>query len=188
MSAEPDDVRLPWGIALTPVLLLVAAGLLARLRLSVPVAVLLAALVACATAVLLARRDRRPGAPDVPAWWAVVPWLYLGIRAVRRGGSGSAAWLPAVAGLLVWLFALTLLGPLTGGLEPGGRYDRAGLEAELAAGIKGRTGLTVTVRCPADQSLAEGADFRCQVAGAGGSTTVEVMVTDTAGHYTWRLD
>lgn len=190
MAAKADDGRLVWGIALTPALLLIVTGTLARLRLPVPVAVLAGGLVAFGAAVALARRDGRtaPAGAQVPAGWAVVPWLYLGVRAVRRGAAGSGPWLAALAGLAVWLFSLSVLAPLAGGLEPGGRYDRAKLEAELTAGIKGRTGLDVTVTCPADQSLANGTDFRCSLTGAGGSTTVEVMVTDTQGTYTWRLD
>lgn len=190
MAAKPDDERLVWGLALTPVLLLVVTGVLTRLRLPVPVAVLAGGVVAFGTAVLLARRDGRtaPAQAAVPAGWAVVPWLYLGVRAVRRGSSGSGPWLAAMAALAVWLFSLVVLAPLAGGLEPGGRYDRAKLESELTTGIKGRTGLDVTVTCPKDQSLANGSDFRCALSGAGGSTTVEVIVTDSAGTYTWRLD
>lgn len=192
MAARPDDGRRVWAIALTPVLLLLVTGALARLRLPVALAVPAGGLVAFGTAVLLARRDTRAaattGQATVPAGWAVVPWLFLGMRAARRGAAGASTWLPALACLLVWGFSLLVLAPLADGLDPGGRYDRAKLEAELTAGIKGRTGLDVTVTCPADQSLANGADFRCTLTGAGGSSTVEVIVTDSAGSYTWRLD
>jgi hypothetical protein len=183
-----------WLIVVSPFAVLLLGAFWAVLRPSTGggtatlVGLVLAGLIAFWLAAVDQRRQRLAGERSTPSSWALLSaCLYLALRTTRQ--RGAANWTPAVACLVITITSLALTSPIASGVAAQNLpFDRVKVAHELQVGIKGRTGLTVTVECPSHPPFQLGAVFSCAVAGAGESTTVILTIVDDRGNYSWALD
>lgn len=69
------------------------------------------------------------------------------------------------------------------------KLDRSQLESTLSSQLQSKTGIQdLSVTCPDDEPVKEGATFTCTVISpTGGSGTIMVTQTDDEGHVSWKL-
>ena len=187
-----------WAVALSPILLLGLATLVAALvgvSASVSQCLLAGALVTDAFAIYAAHRDARSlraaGEPvsGALAWWPLlVPWAYLWARAVKRVNKSGADWGLLGGAVATWLLVIVIASPVIGSATTTGEtFNRAQVQTTIAKGIKNQLGATVTVSCPKDPPLNPGSQFQCVATTADGSTTlVTVTIQDRSGDYLWQ--
>ena len=66
-------------------------------------------------------------------------------------------------------------------------FDQAGVQAQIASGIKAQSGVLVTVSCPANPPIDPGSKFECIARAADGSSTlVTVTIQDRQGDIIWQ--
>jgi hypothetical protein len=125
---------------------------------------------------------------------AAVVFGILAIRRYRDVGVGKkrAVW-GIVLGAIALPIALVVGQPEFGeGFQSGvnsSHFDMAALEANITAGIKEQTGVTVkSVECPTSPTIKEGASFEC-VARTDGTEVVlvSVRIQDNSGSVVWEV-
>jgi hypothetical protein len=192
---SPVSSRLAWLIACTPLLGVVFALIGTAVGGSATMALVgLGSALTWLASLLLAVADsgRLRGAAwrPVPWAWALLgPWVYLLVRAIRRGGAPDAGWpmfvvalvLSIVAGVVFVVVDISALGLTT-------RYDEATVEEQIAQGIQDQTGTSVTVTCPATEPMLAGWTFTCTADDGSTTKTVTVTIKDSKGDMDWKTD
>lgn len=187
-----------WVVAATPLVLLgvaILAAVLVGVDGTTSAYLLVGEAVAAALALFAAWRDtkalRAAGEPlrDALAWWCLLPpWAYLWARAVKRTRKTGADWGLFAGSVIAWLVIIVIAVPVTGSVITDVTvFNRTQAQADIAKGIKARTGVAVTVDCPQDPPLNPGSQFQCIATAADGSTTaVTVTVQDRSGDVIWQ--
>ncbi len=121
-------------------------------------------------------------------WWDGTSWTdEVHAEPARR----TPTWRRAVAlALVVVLVLATGAAALAvwGGTRAAVRLDTAVVEREVARVLTQQQGVPVTVECPDDVLLEEGAVMSCRTSTADGSVGTVVVRQDNAeGDVTWRL-
>jgi len=211
-SADPGPVPAPafrtrsspapgpwaWTVALTPLVMLGVAILAAADRGpggGISGYVLLGAVAANVSAIFAAWRDtealRAAGEPvdgGQALWCLLTPLAYLVARAVVKTGKRNADWGLLGASLAAWLLVLVISAPIINSVvTENTAFDQSQVQAQIASGIKAKSGVAVTVSCPRDPPMNPGSQFQCVASAADGSTDlVTVTIQDRSGDYLWQ--
>jgi hypothetical protein len=184
-----------WAVALSPLIFLAGTAGVALTGVSGLAAAAAGGLIAwtwtVAAAVADTRSLRRAGQlryGGIGAWALLFPWAYLLARAVGRRGRTGADWAVFGAGLALWLVAAVAVGTVsaaaTAAVSP---FHQAQEQSAIARSLQARTGLAVTVNCPADPLVYPGASIQCVTDWPGGSTNVVNLTIRDHGGYVWHL-
>lgn len=188
----------PWVVAAAPLVQLgiaILAAVLTSPADNVTACLLCGAAVAALFAIFAAFRDvralRAAGEtlnPALPWWCLLVPWAYLWARAVKRPGRTNTDWGLLAGSVAAWLLVIVISSPVLGAVTTdSATFSQAGVQAQIASGIKAQTGVTVTVSCPANPPLDPGSKFECIARAADGSSTVvTVTIQDRQGDVIWQ--
>ena len=123
--------------------------------------------------------------------------VLFGILAIRRYRDVGVGKKRAVWGIVLGAIALPIalvvgLPGFSEGFQAGvnsSHFDMAAVEANIKAGIKEQSGVTVkSVECPASPTIKEGASFEC-VARTDGTEVVlvSVRIQDNSGSVVWEV-
>ena len=205
VPASFSGTRLPpppgpwaWTVALMPLVMLGVAILAAAAEGpdgSISGYVLLGAVVASVSAIFAAWRDTRAlraaGEPVDGAqalWCLLTPLAYLVARAVVRTGKRNADWGLLGASLAAWLLVIVISAPVIDSVVTENTvFNQPQVQAQIASGIEAKSGVAVSVNCPADPPMNPGSQFQCIATAADGSTTlVTVTIQDRSGDYLWQ--
>ena len=187
-----------WVVAATPLGSLAAAVILAAvtgpdvgISTCVAVGYFAGAILAFIAAVMDVRSLRAVGDPVYPGMAALClvlsGWAYLLARAIKR--RAGIDWGVFAAGFGAAVIVLAVAVPVASGAKSSNEmFDQAGVQAQIAKAIKGKTGEAVAVACPHDPPMNPGESFDC-IATAPDNSTAEIQVTiqDTSGDYIWQV-
>ena len=127
-----------------------------------------------------------PGAPALPDT-VTYPSIFADDpeQGVRRRGRSVVAVVVAVVLLGVAIVAVVAILTRVANQT---RLDTAAVEQQVAESLSQSTGLTTTVVCPDDVTLAAASSFTCTATtDDGAAAIVEVTQGDDQGNVTWRL-
>jgi hypothetical protein len=157
--------------------------------------VLFGALVADIVGLVAAWRDTRAltaaGDPIARklAWWCLLtPWAYLGARAVKRARRSNTDWMLLVASLATWLLIIVVSIPVIKSvMTDSTTFRQTRMEADIASGIKIKSGFAVKVSCPQVHPTNPGSQFQCAAIASDGVTIlVTVTIRDRSGAWSWH--
>jgi hypothetical protein len=178
------------GVAVA-VVLAVATGPDVGISTCVTVGYFAGAILAFIAAVMDVRSLRAAGDPISPGiaglCLVLSGWVYLLARAIKR--RAGIDWGLFAAGLGAAVIMLAVAAPAASGAKASNElFDQAGVQAQIAKAVKGKTGESVAVACPHDPPMNTGSSFDC-IATAPDNSTAEIQVTiqDTSGDYIWQV-
>jgi Domain of unknown function (DUF4333) len=92
------------------------------------------------------------------------------------------------ASLAAWLLVIVISVPVINSVVTQNTvFNQSQVQAQIASGIKAKSGVAVTVSCPKDPPMNPGSQFQCIATAADGSTAlVTVTIQDRSGDYLWQ--
>jgi hypothetical protein len=160
-------------VLLYQALMLVGVPGTVRLRLRLPVALLIGVILVLADQSSLRRAGWRP--PSV--WWLVLGPVYSFLRP-RGAGPSAAMGVTWCASFVAWIVVPTALAATVGVHIS---TDRIGHRLEVD--LEQRAGAQVTVTCPAPLTVRIGESFDCAVRSGADAATATVTVLSSYGGY-----